>query len=221
MLIRLLNIINFLRSLYFNFRYLPFKQAINLPVWITTNFRVHGLKRGQLILCQSNRRSVVFGCWGSPGLQQMKGELLFSKGSRLILRGHTVVSQGSVFRMDSGASIDLGRDFYCNKNCFLRASRDITFGNDCLVGWNVQINTSDGHSILHDGQQRLSDMSVIIGNHVWITSNTIITKGVSIADGCIIAQGAVVAKSINERNALVGGGNCESYLTKYRMGKVA
>lgn len=205
MLIRFLNIINFLRSLYFNFRYLPFKQAINLPVWITINFRVHGLKRGQLIICQSNRRSVVFGCWGTPGLQQMKGELLFSKGSRLILRGHTVVSQGSVFRIDSGASIDLGRDFYCNKNCFLRASRDIIFGNDCLVGWNVQINTSDGHTILHDGQQRLSDMPVVIGNHVWITSNTIITKGVSIADGCIIAQGAVVAKSINEPNALVGG----------------
>lgn len=205
MLIRFLNIINFLRSLYFNFRYLPFKQAINMPVWITTNFRVHGLKRGQLILCQSNRKSVVFGCWGSPGLQQMKGELLFSKGSRLILRGHTVVSQGSVFRMDSGASIDLGGDFYCNKNCFLRASRNITFGNDCLLGWNVQINTSDGHVILHDGQQRLSEMPVVIGNYVWITSNTIITKGVSIADGCIIAQGAVVAKSINERNALVGG----------------
>ena len=135
----------------------------------------------------------------------MKGELLFSKGSRLILRGHTVVSQGSVFRMDSGASIDLGGDFYCNKNCFLRASRNITFGNDCLLGWNVQINTSDGHVILHDGQQRLSEMPVVIGNYVWITSNTIITKGVSIADGCIIAQGAVVAKSINERNALVGG----------------
>lgn len=205
MLIRFLNIINLLRSIYFNFRYLPFKQAINLPVWITTNFRVHGLKRGQLILCQSNRRSVVFGCWGSPGLQQMKGGLLFSKGSCLILRGHTVVSQGSVFRMDSGASIDLGRDFYCNKNCFFRASRDIVFGNDCLVGWNVQINTSDGHTILHDAKRRPSDLSITIGNHVWITSNTIITKGVSIADGCIIAQGAVVAKSINERNALVGG----------------
>lgn len=204
MLIRFLNIINLLRSIYFNFRYLPFKQAINLPVWITTNFRVHGLKRGQLILCQSNRRSVVFGCWGSPGLQQMKGGLLFSKGSCLILRGHTVVSQGSVFRMDSGASIDLGRDFYCNKNCFFRASRDIVFGNDCLVGWNVQINTSDGHTILHDAKRRPSDLSITIGNHVWITSNTIITKGVSIADGCIIAQGAVVAKSINERNALVG-----------------
>lgn len=221
MLNRVLNILNFLRSLYFNFRYLPFKQAINLPVWITTNFRVHGLKRGRLIICRPNRKSVIFGCWGSPGLQQMKGELLFSKGSRLILRGHTVVSQGSVLRIDKGASMDLGEDFYCNKNCFFRASRNIVFGNDCLVGWNVQINTSDGHTILHDGKQRASDLPVIIGNHVWITSNTVITKGVSIADGCIIAQGAVVAKSINEQNALVGGGNCKSHFTKYRMDKIA
>lgn len=41
---RIFNIINFIYSLYFNFRYLPFKQAVNLPIWITTNFRVHGLK---------------------------------------------------------------------------------------------------------------------------------------------------------------------------------
>lgn len=112
---RIFNIINFIYSLYFNFRYLPFKQAVNLPIWITTNFRVHGLKRGQLILGKPIHRSVMFGCWGSLGLQQMKGKLIFSKNSHLILRGHTVISQGSVLRMDNGAFIELGNDFYCNK----------------------------------------------------------------------------------------------------------
>ncbi len=221
MLNRFCNIINTLYSLYFNFRYLPFKQAVNLPIWITTNFRVDGLKKGQLVICEPKRKSIVFGCWGSHGLQQMKGKLLFSEGSRMIFRGRAIISQGSVFRMDNGASIDLGNDFYCNKNCFFRASRDIVFGNDCLVGWNVQINTSDGHAIFHEGKKRLSDVPVIIGNHVWITSNIVIMKGVSIADGCIIAQGAIVAKSIKDCNALVGGGNCESDFSKYRMEKIA
>lgn len=205
MITHLLNIINFIRSLYFNFRYLPFNQAINMPVWITTNFRVNGLKRGQLILYQPIHKSVLLGVWGSPGLQQMHGELLFSKNSHLILHGFTVISQGSVLRIDCGATIELGKDFYCNKNCFFRASKDIVFGDDCLVGWNVQINTSDGHIILHDGEKKISDQPINIGKHVWLCSNIIVTKGVSIADGCIVAQGAVVAKTITENNAMVGG----------------
>lgn len=72
-----MQILNFFKSLYFNFRYLPFRQAVYMPVWITTNFRIHGLKRGQLILHQPYRKSVFLGDCGSPGLQEMKGGLLF------------------------------------------------------------------------------------------------------------------------------------------------
>ena len=69
----------------------------------------------------------------------------------------------------------------------------------------MQINTSDGHAIIHNGEQSNSESPVTIGDHVWITSNTILTKGVSVADGCIIAQGAVVTKPIEEHNCLIGG----------------
>lgn len=200
-----MQIFNFIKSLYFNFRYLPFRQAVYMPVWITTNFRIYGLKRGQLILHQPYRKSVFLGDCGSPGLQEMKGGLYFTKNTKLILHGFTVISQGSVLRMDEGSSIELGKRFYCNKNCYFRASRNIAFGDDCLLGWNVQINTSDGHAIIHNGEQSISESPVTIGKHVWITSNTILTKGVSVADGCIIAQGAVVTKSIEERNCLIGG----------------
>ena len=154
---------------------------------------------------QPYRKSVFLGDCGSPGLQEMKGGLYFTHNTKLILHGFTVISQGSVLRMDEGASIELGKDFYCNKNCYFRASKNIAFGDDCLLGWNVQINSSDGHTIIHNGVQNNSESSVTIGYHVWITSNTILTKGVYVADGCIIAQGAVVTKSIEEQNCLIGG----------------
>ena len=104
-----MQILNFIKSLYFNFRYLPFRQAVYMPVWITTNFRIHGLKRGQLILHQPYRKSVFLGDCGSPGLQEMKGGLYFTHNTKLILHGFTVISQGSVLRMDEGAFIDTAR----------------------------------------------------------------------------------------------------------------
>jgi acetyltransferase-like isoleucine patch superfamily enzyme len=58
---------------------------------------------------------------------------------------------------------------------------------------------------LHDGKAVKRVGSIEIGNHVWLTSNTIVAKNVKIADGCIIAQGAVVTKSISESKSLVGG----------------
>lgn len=214
-----MKILNVLKSFYFNFRYLPFRQAIYMPVWITTNFSIHGLKRGQLILHQPFRKSVFLGECGSKGLQEMKGGLYFSEDSRLIVHGFTAISQGSVLRMDKGATIEIGKNFYCNKNCYFRSSTYITFGEDCLLGWNVQINTSDGHQISYNNRIKPSDLPVTIGTHVWLTSNTIITKGVSIADGCVIAQGAVVTKPIHESNVLVGGVNAKVISTNIQWKK--
>ena len=58
---------------------------------------------------------------------------------------------------------------------------------------------------MHDGKSVMRVGSIDIGNHVWLTANTIVTKNVCIADGCIIAQGAVVSKSVTEPKTLVGG----------------
>ena len=116
-----------------------------------------------------------------------------------------VIGQGTTIRCDKNAVIEFGKNFYCNKNCHIRSAERIKFGNECSLGWNVQIITDDGHSILHDGKAVQRVGSIDIGNHVWLTSNTIVTKNVKIADGCIVAQGAVVAKSISAPKVLVGG----------------
>ena len=200
-----MQLLNRIKSIYFNFRYLPFKQAIYLPIWITTNFKVMKFKRGQIILDFPYRKNFVFGDCGSVGLQEMKGGIYMDKGATLILNAMCVIGQGSTIRCDKNAVIELGKNFYCNKNCHLRSAEHIKFGDECSLGWNVQINTDDGHSIMHDGKHVKRVGSIDIGNHVWLTSNTIVAKNVCIADGCIIAQGAVVSKSITEPKTLVGG----------------
>ena len=200
-----MQLLNRIKSIYFNFRYLPFKQAIYLPIWVTTNFKVMKLKRGQIILDFPYRKNFFFGDCGSVGLQEMKGGIYLEDGARLIMNAMCVIGQGTTIRCDKNAVIEFGRNFYCNKNCHIRSAERIKFGDECSLGWNVQINTDDGHSILHDGKAVKRVGSIDIGNHVWLTSNTIVAKNVSIADGCIIAQGAVVSKSITEPKTLVGG----------------
>ena len=116
-----------------------------------------------------------------------------------------VISQGTVLRCDKNATIELGKNFYCNKNCYLRSSEKIVFGDECSLGWNVQLNDNGGHVVKYNGKTSKQKGSITIGNHVWLTSNTIVTKDVNIADGCIVAQGGIVTKSITEPNSLVAG----------------
>ena len=200
-----MQLLNRIKSIYFNFRYLPFRQAIYMPVWITTNFKIMKLQRGQIILSFPYRKNFLLGDCGSVGLQEMQGGIYMEDGAKLILNAMCVIGQGTTLRCDKNAVIELGKNFYCNKNCHIRSAEKIKIGDECSLGWNVQINTDDGHAITHDGKAVKSIGSIEICNHVWITSNTIITKNVNIADGCIVAQGAVVSKSITESKSLVGG----------------
>ena len=198
-------LIDLIKSIYVNFRYLPLCQAIYLPIWITNNFKIRKLKRGQIILDVPNRKSIILGDGGSPALQEFHGGLFLDRGAKLICHGFTVISQGTVFRLDKDAKIELGDKFYCNKNCFFRSSDIIKFGDHCAVGWNVQINTNDGHEVYYDDKICVNHGNIFIGENVWLTSNTIVCKNTSIADGCILAQGAVLTKKITDKNSLIGG----------------
>ncbi len=138
-------------------------------------------------------------------MQHFDSVIFLASGSKLIIDGSAIFGEGTTLRCDKGASIHIGDKFYCNCNCYFRSNNSISFADDCTLGWNVQINTTDGHPVYHHG--KLTEMSkpVSIGRHVWITSNVIISKGASISDGCIVAQGAVVNKSFTESNVLLGG----------------
>lgn len=43
-------ILNLIYTVFFNFRYLPLRQAIYLPIYVTTNLRDVKLRRGQIII---------------------------------------------------------------------------------------------------------------------------------------------------------------------------
>ncbi len=128
-----------------------------------------------------------------------------ASGGSLQILGTAIIGEGTTLRCDKGATITLGNHFYCNCNCFFRSNNCISFGDDCALGWNVQINTSNGHPVYHNGQLTEMSAPVYVGSRVWLTSNVIISKGASVADGSVVAQGAVVNKRFEEPNVLLGG----------------
>ena len=199
------NVFNFVKTVFFNFRYLPFKQAIHLPIQVTLNLRNIQLKRGQIVLKKYWRKCVRIDCGGCLGLQEFSGGIYMSPNSKLIFHGSAKLGKGTVLRCDENAIIEIGEGFFCNKNCFFRCNDKIVFGDRCIVGWNVQINTTNGHRIWTEDKESKDSGPVFIGNHVWITSNVIITKNVTVSEDSVVAQGAVLTSIFKKKHVLIGG----------------
>ena len=200
-----LNPLNLIYTIFFNFRYLPIKQAIYLPIWVSKRVEVRCLKRNQLVLNKVKCGVVRLGVEGSPGMQGGRMVILVKTNGRLFFDGSAIIAIGTVLRCDMNSVIRLGDNFYCNCNCFFRSTVQINVGRDCSFGWNVILNTSDGHSVWHNSQLMKKDGPINIGNHVWVTPNTTFVKNSGVGDDSIVAQGAVVAKRFENTHCLIGG----------------
>lgn len=102
-----------------------------------------------------------------------------------------------------GHNIYLGKNSHINQNCCIWASKNsnITIGDDVLMGPGVKIFSSN-HSIADTevpmNLQPYIEKDIVVGNDVWLGSNTVILSGVKIGNGAVIAAGSVVTKDIRE-----------------------
>lgn len=202
-------IISILRSLWFNFKFLPFSQARKLPILLGKNLYV-SVDGGVKI---QNER-ISFGMIrlglneGSLGIQtNSKSFLVIPKESVVMFKGRAIMSRGFTIRNGNNAIVTIGDHFFSNQNFQLFSSTQVTIGNDVLIGWDVQMRDSDGHKIFKVGDTQVlnSCAPVCIGNHVWVGANVRVLKGVNIPDDTIIAMGAMVTSSVDESNTIAAG----------------
>lgn len=108
---------------------------------------------------------------------------------------HVYIDPG--FICDYGQFISIGDRSYFNLNVMILDGANVSIGNDCLIGPNVQLITV-GHAT--DAQTRLAKENyvddIVIGNNVWIGASAIILSGVTIGDDVIIGAGSVVTKDV-------------------------
>jgi len=196
-----------LYSFVFCVRYLSFKEAKLCPILISPKVRIGHIPRGSIKIRQPLRKYMIqIGLHsGSEGLPcHSNGFLSIGVGGVVAFGGSAIISEGCGIRVDSGV-LTIGSQFYCNKNCFIRITCNANIGNDCMFGWNVKLNTTDGHPVIFNGKEKQSEGSITIGNHVWIGSDTAVTKNAQIPDDSLICQNSLVNKKFTCKNSLIGG----------------
>jgi acetyltransferase-like isoleucine patch superfamily enzyme len=106
-----------------------------------------------------------------------------------------------------GESVSFGGDV------LLYGSAPIILGNGTMIGCRCIIHTATHDYNDHPMRKKRIDMSVIIGNHVWVGAGAIILPGVKIEDYAVIGAGSVVNSHV-PKCAIVGGNPAR--IIKYR-----
>lgn len=82
----------------------------------------------------------------------------------------------------------------------------IVIGNDNLFAFDIELRTSDGHSILDDTGNRMNiAKDIIIGNENWVGKHVTFLKGSKIGNYNVVGYGSVLTKSIEGDHMLILG----------------
>ncbi len=147
------------------------------------------------------------------GVNMAAGSFVLSKAKILrfpkkvsIGRNTIIKPYAEICACNSSANILIGEETTIGNFTFIYSSASVVVGNKCLIAPFVYIVDSD-HGIKRGTpirEQANKVEPVIIGDDVWIGTNSIITSGCQIGKGSVIAANSVVKDNVGEYEIWAG-----------------
>jgi acetyltransferase-like isoleucine patch superfamily enzyme len=195
-----------LRSLYFNFKYLPFKKAIILPFRVSHKFSLSVVKGSVTIEGELSPGMILLG-YGHVGIfNKRQQRSMWSVWGKVIFKGSCYLGHGTKINVTDSGTLTFGRNVNFTAESSVDCQKEIIFGERCLVSWESLFIDGDYHKMF-DAQGRHTNppQAIIIGDHVWFGCRCLILKGVSVADDCVIAAGSLLNGTYNNPNSIIAG----------------
>lgn len=201
------NIFDFPKSLYVNLKCLPLRQALKMPIKIKWNVKIGRLERNCIVIKSKNlsKAMIKLGYKGAKFVPESKSYLTIKNHGKMEVYGNANIAEGFNIIIDNGI-LKIADNLYINRNLQIQCEKEISFGKDNLVGWNVKIRDTDGHNIFENSIKKEKVGNIKFGNHVWITSDVTILKNTEVNDNSIVAcESVICGKKFDENNVLIAG----------------
>ncbi len=193
-----------------------FKWIMNLynRVLGGNSFKVKGCRLSINCALLKRSRLEAYGLGNSIEIGQltrMTGTTIFIKGNnnKVIIDDENGFENCSIWIEDDNNEIHIGRHNRFFKNSHLAAleGTKITIGADGLFAPDVQIRTSDSHSIIdkESGRRVNAAADVTVGDHVWIATGAVVLKGSEIPNDCVVGINSLVNKKFDEAGCVYAG----------------
>lgn len=204
-ILKLLAKIN-MKTIYFNIKYLPFNQAIKLPILISR--RVYLRKTsGAIIILHPIKPGLIKIGYGDIGIFDDKhSRSIWEVSGKVIFKGKANIGHGSKISVGNNGILQLGNNFAISAESSIVAFSKVEFGDNCLLSWDVLVMDTDFHLIKDEKGNIINQpQPIIFGNNVWVGCRNLILKGTKIPDNCVIAANSLVSKELTVKNSLYAG----------------
>jgi Acetyltransferase (isoleucine patch superfamily) len=185
--------------MYFNFHYLPLKQAIKLPILL---YKPKLLKmNGSVVVSSKNIRfgMIRLGTYTVP-LYPNSGILWENNGGTVYFDGRCKIGNNSKLSIGKLGILTFGDNFLASTSLKLACCNKIVFKENVRLAWDVIVIDTSFH--------RLKDMAgnylgkgygeIIIGRNNWIPTRCTVLKGTRTPDYCIFGCASLLNKDYTD-----------------------
>ncbi len=193
--------VNWLKTLYINFRILPFKDAIQLPimVWGKCRFKIDGGK-------------IEFHCPIKRGIFRIGFRyetFIFTEAielnikGKMVIGGDTWIGTAAHIFINKNATLTTGNMTRIGSRSLVSCYKSIVMGHNVRIGTDVEISDSNYHYMQStiDGSVRSYLRPIYLGNNNYIGSKTTIMPGTITPDNITMGYGTLCNKDYRSKIA--------------------
>lgn len=194
-------------SLIFNFKYLPFKQAIKLPVWVY-KARFLSLKGRVKIDSERIKRGMIRLGFFKAAVYPDSGIIWKNMGT-VIFKGRCIIGNDCYVTVGKQGHLIIGAGCRINAGSKIVSMCSITIGSNTRFGWENIIMDSNFHNVYDIDKKEYKKMfsPIVIGDYNWFTTQCFIMHGVHTPERCIFSARSVLTRGGEYEPYCVHGGS--------------
>lgn len=200
--------LSLIKTLIFNFKYLPFHQAIKLPILL---FKVKFKALEGKIKIDTDNISfgmIKLGRKMNSLYENSNSRFIWENKGTVIFKGQFAVGHNSSLSIGKNGTLEFGDNFVAVTTVKIACYKKIVFGNNNRIAWESLIIDTDFHATvsLDTGERSITCKEIIIGNNNWIGIRSMILKGTKTPNFCVVGAGSLLNKvyDIPEYSLLAG-----------------
>ena len=185
---------------------MPISYARYIPILIYKRTKLSKIRGEVYIKAVPKFGLIRIGHYAVGTLDMKYNRTIWQNEGTVVFEGVAHIGSGTKIGVSKGGVLSLGESFCITGGTSIVCNKEISFGKQCLLSWDILIMDTDFHHIIDEQGRIINNPKPIrIGDRVWIGCRNTILKGVSICNDVVIAAGSKITKDVITPYSIVGG----------------
>lgn len=200
--------VNWIKTIYFNFKKFPFSIAKKLPVFFYGKVKFQDIS-GEIIINAPIRKGMIG--FGKKFEKQIYPKAVgeFTLIGKIVFNGFALFGKEYFIYVDKDAVLEIGNFSGMGSKCKLICTNSISISDNVRISYETQLIDSNFHQMIDTETNKKFDMNgiIILGKYNFIGNRTTISQNTITPNFCTIASNSLCTKDYTSfgENILIGG----------------